>query len=264
MDSWDFTEQYLDGGDIGDNSDQVLTLKSIKRTAKAGTAIAMDLISFTYQMRSNRVDATDNILPLTRPRISTITSETGAIAEVTLSGEECVRSQVIDAAPDTNTRFCYPQFWNINGATEASIDWFQKYRVLTVTVSDPAADNEALEHSYSYSGAACHYSDDEAAVAVVGEALGLGRTGAAQEGRVADGCDVAGLVVGVVEVLEHVAVRLVRDKAAGQAAGAGFEVIGDIEVLVVGAAPAQGQTSTSPPATPRPPTTTPAPPRSTP
>ncbi|WP_412104205.1 polymorphic toxin-type HINT domain-containing protein [Streptomyces europaeiscabiei] len=160
VDSWDFTGQYLDGGDIGDSSDQVLTLKSIKRTAKAGsTGIAMDPINFTYQMRPNRVDATDNILPVTRPRISTITSETGAITTVTLSGEECVRSQVIDAAPDTNTRSCYPQFWNINGATEASIDWFQKYRVLAVTVSDPAGDNEDVEHSYSYSGAAWHHAD---------------------------------------------------------------------------------------------------------
>ncbi|MDN3021615.1 polymorphic toxin-type HINT domain-containing protein [Streptomyces sp. S.PB5] len=161
VDSWDFTGQYLDGGDIGDSSDQVLTLKSIKRTAKAGTtSIAMDPVTFMYQMRPNRVDATDNILPLTRPRISTITSETGAITTVTLSGEECVRSQVIDAAPDTNTRSCYPQFWNINGATEASIDWFQKYRVLAVTVFDPAADNEAVEHSYDYSDAAWHYSDE--------------------------------------------------------------------------------------------------------
>ncbi|MFF4654445.1 polymorphic toxin-type HINT domain-containing protein [Streptomyces sp. NPDC001381] len=161
VDSWDLTEQYLDGGDIGDSSDQVLTLKSIKRTAKAGTSsIAMDPISFTYELRPNRVDATDNILPLTRPRMSTITSETGAITTVTLSGEECLRSQVINASPDSNTRSCYPQFWHINGAEDASIDWFHKYRVLAVTVSDPTAANETVEHSYSYSGAAWHYADD--------------------------------------------------------------------------------------------------------
>ncbi|WP_230195997.1 polymorphic toxin-type HINT domain-containing protein [Streptomyces coriariae] len=160
VDSWDLVEQYLDGGDIGDSSDQVLTLKSIQRTAKAGTAIAMDPASFTYQMRPNRVDATDDILPLTRPRISSITSETGAITSVTLSGAECVRSQVLGAAPDTNTRSCYPQFWHINGAEEASIDWFHKYRVLAVGVSDPTGNNEAVEHAYSYSGAAWHYSDN--------------------------------------------------------------------------------------------------------
>ncbi|MFJ9019058.1 polymorphic toxin-type HINT domain-containing protein [Streptomyces sp. NPDC102259] len=161
VDSWDLTEQYLDGGDIGDSSDQVLTLKSLKRTAKAGdTAVALDPVTFTYQMRPNRVDATDNILPLTRPRVSTVTSETGAITTVTLSGEECVRSQVLNAAPDTNTRSCYPQFWHINGAENASIDWFHKYRVLAVGVSDPTGNNEAVEHAYSYSGAAWHYGDD--------------------------------------------------------------------------------------------------------
>ncbi|MFI5961434.1 RHS repeat domain-containing protein [Streptomyces asoensis] len=161
VDSWDLTEQYLDGGDIGDSSDQVLTLKSLKRTAKAGdTAIALDPVTFTYQMRPNRVDATDDILPLTRPRVSTVTSETGAITTVTLSGGECVRSQVLNAAPDVNTRSCYPQFWHINGAENASIDWFHKYRVLAVTNSDPTGNSEAVEHAYSYSGAAWHYSDD--------------------------------------------------------------------------------------------------------
>ncbi|MFG2816446.1 RHS repeat-associated core domain-containing protein [Streptomyces sp. NPDC048410] len=161
VDSWYLTQEYLDGGDIGDSSDQVLTLKSLKRTAKAGdTSITLDPASFTYQMRPNRVDATDDILPLTRPRVDTITSETGAITTVTLSPTECVRSQVLGAAPDTNTRSCYPQFWHINSAQDASIDWFHKYRVLAVTVADPAANNNAVEYAYSYTGAAWHYRDD--------------------------------------------------------------------------------------------------------
>ncbi|MFE1755947.1 RHS repeat-associated core domain-containing protein, partial [Streptomyces anandii] len=95
VDTWDFTQKYLDGGDIGDSSDQTLALMSLRRTAKAGTAILNDPISFTYQMRPNRVDATDDILPLHRPRIATVTSETGALTTVTLSSEECVRSEVI-------------------------------------------------------------------------------------------------------------------------------------------------------------------------
>ncbi|WP_328874291.1 RHS repeat-associated core domain-containing protein [Streptomyces sp. NBC_00287] len=161
VDSWDLIQQYLDGGDIGDSSDQTLTLKSIKRTGKAGdTSIALNPVSFTYQMRPNRVDATDDILPLTRPRISTVTTETGGITTVTLSSPECVRSQVLGAAEDTNTRSCYPQYWNINGAEEASVDWFHKYRVLAVGVADPTAGNEMVEHAYDYSGAAWHHSDD--------------------------------------------------------------------------------------------------------
>ncbi|MGW5418891.1 polymorphic toxin-type HINT domain-containing protein [Streptomyces sp. NPDC003943] len=161
VDSWNFTQQYLDGGDIGDTSDQVLALMSITRSAKAGaTEIPMKPVSFTYQMRHNRVDATDDILPLTRPRISTVTTETGAITTVTLSDKECVRSEVLAAAQDSNTRNCYPQFWNINGSPDASVDWFHKYRVLGVTESDPAGQNDAVENAYEYSGAAWHYNDD--------------------------------------------------------------------------------------------------------
>lgn len=160
VDSWALTQKYLDGGDIGDTSDQVLTLQSLKRTGKAaGADIALNPISFTYQMRPNRVDATDDILPLTRPRISTVTSETGAITTVTLSAPECVRGEVTGAAEDTNTRNCYPQYWNINGAENASVDWFHKYRVLAVTVSDPAGQNDTVEHAYEYAGAAWHHSD---------------------------------------------------------------------------------------------------------
>ncbi|WP_334521902.1 polymorphic toxin-type HINT domain-containing protein [Streptomyces sp. B21-105] len=160
VDTWAFTQQFLDGGDIGDTSDQVLTLQSIKRTAKAGTAMTTLPVSFTYQMRPNRVDGTDDILPMTRPRISTVTSETGSITTVSLSATECVRSQVLAAPQDANTRSCYPQFWNINGAQDASVDWFHKYRVLAVVTTDPAGQNDAVENEYTYSGAAWHYSDD--------------------------------------------------------------------------------------------------------
>ncbi|MEU0228192.1 RHS repeat-associated core domain-containing protein [Streptomyces sp. NPDC006284] len=161
VDSWALEEKYLDGGDIGDSSDQVLTLTALTRTAKASTtAITTDPIRFTYQTRPNRVDATDDILPLTRPRISQITSETGAITRVTLSDPECQRSEVLSAAPDTNTRSCYPQYWHINGAENAAIDWFHKYRVTAVGVHDAAATNPAVEHAYSYSGAAWHHNDD--------------------------------------------------------------------------------------------------------
>ncbi|MFF0706415.1 polymorphic toxin-type HINT domain-containing protein [Streptomyces tendae] len=161
VDSWALTEKYLDGGDIGDSSDQVLTLTELKRTAKAGdTAIGVDPVTFTYTTRPNRVDGTDDILPLTRPRISTITSETGAVTAVTLSSPECTRSAVLDAAPDTNTRSCYPQYWHINGNENAAIDWFHKYRVTAVGVHDAAVTNPAVEYAYSYSGGAWHYNDD--------------------------------------------------------------------------------------------------------
>lgn len=161
VDSWAFTQDYLDPGDIGGVDDQVLVLKKIQRTGKAGAKddITLDPVKFTYRMLENRVDATDDILPITRPRLSTITTETGGLITVTYSAPECVRSEVIDAPEDTNTRSCYPQYWHINGASEASVDWFHKYRVLAVVTTDPTGLGETMETSYKYKGAAWHYSD---------------------------------------------------------------------------------------------------------
>ncbi|MGW1213625.1 RHS repeat-associated core domain-containing protein [Streptomyces sp. NPDC002499] len=160
VDSWAFAQEFLDGGDIGDTSDQTLTLTSIKHTGKNGTAIALPPVTFTYQMRENRVDATDNILPLSRPRIESVTSETGSITRVTLSEPECVRGSNMPSSADHNSKSCYPQYWNINGAEEASIDWFHKYRVLAVNVSDPTGKNDAVENQYAYADPAWHYNDD--------------------------------------------------------------------------------------------------------
>ncbi|MGW2354958.1 polymorphic toxin-type HINT domain-containing protein [Actinacidiphila glaucinigra] len=160
VDSWDLTQEFLDAGDIGDTTDQTLTLKSLRHTGKNGTAIALDPVTFTYEMRPNRVDATDNILPLSRPRIRTVTSETGAITTVTLSGAECVRGSNMPAAEDDNNKSCYPQYWNINGAQDAALDWFHKYRVTAVNTADPTGFGQNTESAYSYSDPAWHHNDN--------------------------------------------------------------------------------------------------------
>ncbi|MGW2057994.1 RHS repeat-associated core domain-containing protein, partial [Streptomyces sp. NPDC001840] len=160
VDTWDLTQQYLDGGDIGDTTDQTLTLKSVKRTGKNGTAISLNPVSLAYDMRPNRVDGDrDDILPLTRPRIRTVTSETGAITDVTLSDPECVRGSAMPAAEDQNSSSCYAQYWHINGAEEASIDWFHKYRVTDVITSDPTGQGVTVESHYAYADPAWHYND---------------------------------------------------------------------------------------------------------
>ncbi|MFF2065086.1 RHS repeat-associated core domain-containing protein [Streptomyces sp. NPDC058200] len=160
VDTWELTQQYLDGGDIGDTTDQTLTLKSVKRTGKNGTAISLNPVAFTYDMRPNRVDGDrDDILPLTRPRIRTVTSETGAITDVTLSDPECVRGSAMPAAEDKNSSSCYPQYWHINGAEEASVDWFHKYRVTDVITSDPTGHGATMESHYTYADPAWHHND---------------------------------------------------------------------------------------------------------
>ncbi|MGW1717508.1 polymorphic toxin-type HINT domain-containing protein [Streptomyces sp. NPDC002156] len=161
VDSWALAQSYKDGDDIGDTSDQTLVLDSLRHTGRNGTDIALDPVTFTYEMRPNRVDGdSDNILPLNRPRIRTVTSETGAVTTVTISGSECVRGSNMPAADDDNSKPCYPQYWNINGAAEASIDWFHKYRVLAVGTADPFSQNADSTSVYAYENPAWRYNDD--------------------------------------------------------------------------------------------------------
>ncbi|MFI8186485.1 RHS repeat-associated core domain-containing protein [Actinacidiphila glaucinigra] len=164
VDAYALGQEFFDGQDIGNSSDQVLTLTSLKRTGMNGTAISLPPVGFTYQQRPNRVEGGTqpgggDILPLTRPRISTITSETGAVTTVALSDPECVRGSNMPAAADSNTLSCYPVYWPINGGDPA-LDWFHKYRVTAVNTSDPAGKNPAVEYSYDYAAPAWHYNDD--------------------------------------------------------------------------------------------------------
>ncbi|WP_240529792.1 RHS repeat-associated core domain-containing protein [Streptomyces mangrovisoli] len=161
VDSWALTQKFEDGQEIGSTADQTLTLASIQHTGKNGTDIKLDPVTFTYQMRDNRVDSTsDDILPLRMPRIGTITSETGAITTVTLSDPQCVRGSNMPSSEDHDTLSCYPQYWHINGADEASLDWFNKYQVTAVSSSDPTGLGEAVQTSYTYADPAWHYAYD--------------------------------------------------------------------------------------------------------
>ncbi|AWW42152.1 polymorphic toxin-type HINT domain-containing protein [Streptomyces cadmiisoli] len=164
VDSYTLEQEFFDGQDIGNSSDQVLTLTSLTRTGKDGTALSVPAIEFLYQQRPNRVaggtqPGGGNIVPLTRPRIVSVTSETGAITSVTLSEPECVRSSNMPAAEDNNSLSCYPVYWAINGG-ETQLDWFHKYRVTSITTNDPAAGNPGTQLSYDYDTPGWHYNDD--------------------------------------------------------------------------------------------------------
>jgi RHS repeat-associated protein len=161
VDRWDFTEEFLDPGDIGDTSDQSLVLDSIVRTGEGGSdSIAVKPVTFTYRPLANRVDATDDIMPLSRYRIDTITSETGAITTVTLAAADCVRGSDMPAAEDDNDKACFPQYWHVGGAKDATLDWFQKYPVKAVVTTDPTGHGEGLENSYAYADPGWAHNDD--------------------------------------------------------------------------------------------------------
>ncbi|UUU30804.1 RHS repeat-associated core domain-containing protein [Streptomyces sp. CA-210063] len=161
VDAWSLKQIYLDPGDTGDSSDQSLWLDEIRHTGKRGTELSLDPVKFGHDFRKNRVDgAGDNILPLYRPRLATVTSETGAKTVVTYADADCVAGQAKPKV-DENTRNCYPVYWSPNGEKEPILDWFQKYPVTSVYTSDPQGGSESVQHAYQYSGGgAWHYNED--------------------------------------------------------------------------------------------------------
>ncbi|MEW2086894.1 polymorphic toxin-type HINT domain-containing protein [Streptomyces sp. NPDC005283] len=160
VDSWALTQKYLDPGETGDSTDQSLWLDEIRHTGKRGTDLTLDPVKFSHEFRPNRVDgATDDILSLQKPRLRTITSETGAQTIVTYMAEDCLAGQTMPKV-DTNTRRCYPVYWSPNGEKDPILDWFHKYPVWTVSTTDPQGGAESVEHTYTYEGAAWHYNED--------------------------------------------------------------------------------------------------------
>ncbi|MGV9761685.1 RHS repeat-associated core domain-containing protein [Streptomyces tricolor] len=161
VDVWSLKHQYLDPGDTGDSTDQSLWLDEIKHTGKRGTDLSLDPVKLDHLMLPNRVDGqADNILPLNKPRLRTVTSETGAETIVTYQEADCTAAGTKPKL-DENTKRCYPVYWSPNGEKDPKLDWFQKYPVSSVSTTDPHGGSEAVQHSYQYTGGgAWHYDED--------------------------------------------------------------------------------------------------------
>ena len=159
VDAYTIAHAFLDPGDLGDSTDQSLWVTSIQRTGKAGTtAIAMPKTTFGHTFLPNRVDGVkDGIIPLNKPRIASITTDTGASSIITYTPAQCTTTS--KPTPDTNTSRCYPTYWYPNGTSTATIDWFHRYPVASVTV-DAGEGSPAMTTSYGYTGGmAWHYDD---------------------------------------------------------------------------------------------------------
>ncbi|MFP1629863.1 RHS repeat-associated core domain-containing protein [Streptomyces sp. 5K101] len=161
VDTWTLKQKYLDPGDTGDSSDQSLWLDEIKHTGKLGADLSLESVKFTHEMLPNRVDgASDNILSLDRPRLKTITSETGALTTIDYMPADCTAGQTKPKV-DENTSRCYPVYWSPNGEETPILDWFQKYPVVGVRTNDPKGGSDPVAHTYQYSGGgAWHYNED--------------------------------------------------------------------------------------------------------
>ncbi|MGB2567585.1 polymorphic toxin-type HINT domain-containing protein [Micromonospora citrea] len=100
-----------------------------------GTPITVPSVQLDAVQLPNRIDkAGDNILPLIRPRLNTVWTDSGGQITVRYEDADCTADTL--PTPGTSTKRCYPVMWHPGGATDPVTDWFHKYVVKTVTESD--------------------------------------------------------------------------------------------------------------------------------
>ncbi len=149
-----------------------LTLNSVSRKGEdatsgdtAGGSVQLAAESFSYEMLQNQLDA--GTAPwMSRPRLQTITTETGAVITVNYEQPIGCPGSTDPISPSGNDMSCFPVYWGSFTPTTAGggtgyPDWFIKYAVQSVQQSDPAGGSPGLYTSYYYQDPAWHYDDNE-------------------------------------------------------------------------------------------------------
>lgn len=167
VDQWNLTQSLPATGDENGMSTAVLEFDSITRTGQdtlgGGAAVTLPPVSFTYTEMDNRVDGlVPAAVPLYRPRLSSILTETGGSIAVTYEPVACSRvNGTMPASPDSNTMPCFPVTWTPPGQSSSIQDWFQKILVKQVSETDRVTGDPAKVTNYIYpaNGAAWHRDD---------------------------------------------------------------------------------------------------------
>ncbi|MGV9595432.1 RHS repeat-associated core domain-containing protein [Streptosporangium sandarakinum] len=162
VDQWELSHTYPPADD--GTGDKALWLNAVTQTGLAtGTAIKQPAVTFDGTMMANRVNsATDGLPALNKPRITTITTESGGAVNVSYAPPDCAPG-ALPAAPESNTKRCFPQRWAMPPATTPVNDWFHRYVVAKVVEDDLVTDAKDVVTSFGYDtvkGAAWAYNDN--------------------------------------------------------------------------------------------------------
>lgn len=160
--------------DPGDGTSPSLWLDSVQHTGSNGkTPVTLPPVSFQPIEIANRVDGNvarpDGTMASApsykRPRIQTITTETGGLINVIYRAPECSRTnKTMPSSEDGNTMACMPVKWYLPGQSypDPVNDWFNKVVVQSVTEQDPFGTAVSKATNYEYGGGiAWHRNDSE-------------------------------------------------------------------------------------------------------
>jgi RHS repeat-associated protein len=163
VDSWALKYSFPPTGNNTSSSPWLYTItrQGLDTSNSGATAIsALPVIQFDGTGLANRVNTTDGYAPITRQRLAKITTETGEVIQVNYLNPGCNPTSPPD--PAHNQALCYPVYWSPNNQPAPIQDWFNKYIVNTVTVTDPTGGNanDTIVTRYTPSGPAWHYDDN--------------------------------------------------------------------------------------------------------
>lgn len=153
--------------DLG--GDPELLLTSITRTGYAadGSSLTEPPVTFGQVLLANRVAGYNSQPPMLHFRLNSIVGETGAhtsIAYDTIvngASAPCTSTHV-PTSQDQNSYPCFPVYWTLPYQTTPTLDYFHKYVVTEVDVSDPNALAPTHVSTYTYLGVpAWHFDDNE-------------------------------------------------------------------------------------------------------
>ncbi|WP_440351713.1 polymorphic toxin-type HINT domain-containing protein [Melissospora conviva] len=132
VESWNLEHLFTNNGD-GSRS---LWLHKIVHVGKygSGSAISMPSVQLESVQLPNRIDVPgDNILPLVRPRMNTVYTDSGSQISIRYAEPDCFADNL--PTPGNSTRRCYPVRWDAEGSGTVT-DWFHKYVVESISESD--------------------------------------------------------------------------------------------------------------------------------
>ncbi|WP_433391982.1 polymorphic toxin-type HINT domain-containing protein [Micromonospora sp. KLBMP9576] len=169
VDSWTLGHTYPA---VGDGSDHAgMWLSSVQYRGLVGGTETMPPVVFEPVSMPNRV-LTKNNTSNNRMRIGNILTETGGKIQVTYRLPDCTSSS-LPAAPETNTRLCYPVVGPDPYDSDRQLtEYWHKYVVNRVSESDLKVVVDGTDHGqpvqnthYTFLGnPAWHYADDNGLV----------------------------------------------------------------------------------------------------
>ncbi|OJX69199.1 MAG: hypothetical protein BGO94_11640 [Micrococcales bacterium 72-143] len=155
VDAWVFGQTFEGEGagvDLAYASNVTLVLRSVTHTGKGGTASTSDDITgspflFTYDFLENRIATDALVLPLLRPRMIGIRTDSGAQVSVNYA-TDCGPGDVpgiSEPAQAANARLCFPVKWYPGGTSSALTEYFHKWVVQSIVESGAAPVAEESE-----------------------------------------------------------------------------------------------------------------------